>query len=150
MDNIWLDKIKEIDFDNEVEILEEHKDKIVGVAEHFLDRMIPLYKGVNYFDKDDINAPILSFGARKCDGFEDCHCGYMVGPFGKNNSKRTIMVFDKTKMFNKMIQEYTDSGEEEDEDYPFYLMATEYYEYNIVGAYMDGVPAFAVFDPDEY
>jgi len=46
-------------------------------------------------------------------------------------------------MIEQMIAEY-ESESEEDIHYDFYTMAMENYEYNIIGAYMDGVPAFAV------
>ena len=150
MENSWYDKIKEIDCDNEVKIVEELKDKIVGIAEHFNNRLIVLYDGVNYFSKENTNSSTLSPGARECDGFEDCHCGYLLGPFGKDGWGRTILVYDKEKMISKLIESYKEDGEEEDPDYSFYTMAIEHYEYNIVGGYMDGVPAFAIFDEDCY
>jgi hypothetical protein len=77
--------------------------------------------------------------ARKADGFEDTIIGHI------NIDGETLILHDKNKMIEKMIAEYeADSELEEDEDYSFYTMAIENYEYNIIGAYMKGVPAFAV------
>ena len=142
MSNDWIETIKEIDIDEEVKIDEENSSKIAGISEHFKNRLIILYDGINYFNKDDEHAPKLSEGARKCDGYEDCECGKLIF------EDKIILVYDKNKMIEKMIEEYKSDGEEEDPDYSFWTMAIENYEYNIVGAYMDGVPAFANLDSE--
>lgn len=77
--------------------------------------------------------------ARKADGFEDSIIGYIMV-----EGSHTIL-HDREKMLEKMIHEYeSDSELEEDEDYSYYVMAMENYQYNIIDAYMEGIPAFAV------
>lgn len=79
--------------------------------------------------------------ARKADGFEDTIIGYI------NIDGEILVLHDRDKMMEQMIAEYeSDPDLVEDEDYSFYTMAMENYQYNIIGAYMEGVPAFSVIE----
>jgi hypothetical protein len=127
-----------------IEFDEENEDKLIGYAERFGGTIVPMYDDINTFildcpesTQDIVNT--MNPDARKADGFEDTIIGHI------NIGGETLILHDKNKMIEKMIAEYeADSELEEDEDYSFYTMAIENYEYNIIGAYMKGVPAFAV------
>jgi len=142
----------------EIELLKEHlmemdpcikfddknEDKLIGYAERFGGVMVPMYDDVNTFILDcsesieDI-VHTMNPKARKADGFEDTIIGHI------NIGGETLILHDRDRMIDKMIAEYeADPEMEEDEDYNYYTMAMENYQYNIIGAYMEGVPAFAV------
>jgi len=122
----------------------ENEDKLIGYAERFGGVVIPMYEGVNTFliDTPDRTMEVVKLvnpEARKTDGFEDTIIGYII------IDNKELILHDRDKMMDKMIKEYESEPEmEEDEGYSYYTMAMENYEYNIIGSYMDGVPAFAV------
>jgi len=123
---------------------EENEDKLIGYAERFGGDLIPMYEGINTFlvkDFDELTKTVSQYNVKalKAYGFEDTLIGYM------NIDGYHIYLHDRDKMMDKMIAEYEADPElTEDDDYSFYTMAMENYQYNIIGAYMEGVPAFAV------
>ena len=127
-----------------IEFDDKNEDKLIGYAERFGGVIIPMYEGVNTFlidNSDNIQEIVHSMNpeARKADGFEGTIIGYI------NIDGETLILHDRNKMIEKMIEEYETNPEiNEEEDYSYYTMAMENYQYNIIGAYMNGVPAFAV------
>ncbi len=127
---------------------EENVDKLIGFAERFGGAIIPMYKDVNTFlvsDTEELEKTVGTYNSRalKADGFEDTLIGYM------DIDGYHIFLHDREKMIDKMIEEYkSDPDCKEEEDYSYYTMALENYEFNIIGSYMEGVPAFAVLSPE--
>jgi hypothetical protein len=132
-----------LELDPDIEFDKENDDKLIGYAERFGCSFIPLYDGINAFiynGSDEVLGLIegLNPNARKADGFEDTIIGYI------KFEGETLILHDRDKMIEKMTSEYEqDPDLEEEEGYDYYTMAMEYYQYNVIGAYMDGVPAFA-------
>ncbi|MEK6829892.1 MAG: hypothetical protein AABY15_07265 [Nanoarchaeota archaeon] len=134
-----IEYLQEIDPD--IEFDKDNEDKLIGYAERFGGAIIPMYQGVNtFFIKEigDLIAEVTQFNsrARIADGFEDTLIGYM------NIDGYYVFLHDREKMIEKMISEYKSDPLFDGDD--LYLMAMENYEFNIIGAYMEGVPAFAV------
>lgn len=79
-------------------------------------------------------------GARKADGFDSCLIGHL-----KLEDGNIILLYNKDSVIEQIKQEFREDksdlfdGEEDIE-----TSALEHYDYNIIGAYMDGIPAFAV------
>jgi len=127
-----------------IEFDEKNEDKLIGYAERFGGVMIPMYEGINTFLSDSSESTMETVNsmnpeARKADGFEDTIIGYII------IDNKELILHDRDKMMEQMIEEYeTDSELEEEEGYGYYTMAMENYQYNIIGSYMGGVPAFAV------
>lgn len=127
--------------DPEIEFNEANDDKLIGYAERFGGSIIPMYEGINTFlisKIGDLIAEVsqLNSRARIADGFEDTLIGYM------NIDGYCIYLHDRNKMLDKMMKEYESDPIFKGDD--LYLLAMENYEFNIIGAYMEGVPAFAV------
>lgn len=53
-------------------------------------------------------------------------------------------LIDKPKSTIDTVYLMNPEARKEDEYSNYYTMAMEYYQYNIIGAFIDGVPAFAV------
>ncbi len=127
----------------EIQFDEVNDDKLIGYAERFGGAIIPMYEGINTFlinNIGDLIAEVSKFNsrARIANGFEDELIGYM------NIDGYCIYLHDRNKMIDKMMKEYESDPIFEGDD--LYIMAMENYEFNIIGAYMDDVPAFAVID----
>jgi len=139
-----------LELDPCIKLDEENEDKLIGYAERFGGSIIPMYDGINTFlidDMDHLIKHVNMFNSRamKADGFEDTLIGYM------NIDGYTIYLHDREKMLQKLVKEYEEDPMcEEDEGYSYYTMAIEYYEFNIIGAYMEGVPAFAVMEEEVF
>jgi hypothetical protein len=146
MEQVEREQLKEylMEMDPCIEFDEENEDKLIGYAERFGGTLVPMYDDVNAFIINNPESTLdivhaMNPCARKADGFESTIIGHI------NIGGETLILHDREKMIEQMIAEYeADSEIEEDEDYSFYTMATENYQYNIIGAYMEGVPAFAV------
>jgi hypothetical protein len=146
MEQVEREQLKEylMEMDPCIEFDEENEDKLIGYAERFGGTLVPMYDDVNAFIINNPESTLdivhtMNPGARKADGFESTIIGHI------NIGGETLILHDREKMIEQMIAEYeADSEIEEDEDYSFYTMAMENYQYNIIGAYMEGVPAFAV------
>lgn len=140
--DVWKEYLLEVD--PCIELDEKNEDKLIGYAERFGGAIIPMYEGVNAFlisDTNHLHNHVRRFNSRalKADGFEDTLIGYM------NIDGYTIYLHDREKILDKLIADYkADPDCIEEDGYSYCTMALEYYEYNIVGAYMEGVPAFAV------
>lgn len=139
---IFKEYLKEIDCD--IEFDKENEDKLVGYAERFGGEIIFMYKNVNTFFLDKTEETIseielINPSARKADGFEDTIIGYIF------IDGKAYILHDRDRMIDQMINEYEEDPSFEEEDgYDYYTMAMENYQYNIIGAYVDGVPAFAI------
>lgn len=146
MNKADIKKLKEYlsEMDPDIKFDEKNEDKLIGYAEQFGGTVVPMYEGVNTFLSDHPDG-ILDIvfktnpEARKTDGFEDTIIGYIY------IDDKPIILHDRDKMIDKMIEEYTyDQDLEEEEGYIYYVMAMEHYQHNIIGTYMRGVPAYAV------
>jgi len=122
------------------------KDKqLVGYAEMFGDDCIPLYKGINYITCNSAEEAISKINfvnpkARTADGFDKCLLGHI-----KLDDGQIILLYDKDAMITQLTKEFSEdtTGLFDGED-DCYTSAIEHYEYNIIGSYMDGIPAFAI------
>ena len=122
------------------------KDKqLVGYAEMFGNECIPLYNGINYLPCSSSEEAIskiyiANLKARKADGFDSCIIGHL-----KLDNGSIVLLYNKSSVIEQLKQEYLSDtsglfdGEEDCE-----TSAIENYEYNILGSYMDGIPAFAI------
>ena len=142
-----MSKIKEeiLETFEEVKFLPGKDDQLIGYAEMFGNDCIPLYPGINYISYKSPEEAVekIKFAnpeARTADGFEKCLIGHL-----KLDSGKVILLYDKETMIAQLIKEYSEDtsgifdGEEDCE-----TSALEHYSYNIIGSYMDGIPAFAV------
>ena len=134
------DKLKQylMEMDPCIKFDEENEDKLIGYAERFGGAIFLMYEGINTFiinDMDKLVEHVSTYNSRalKADGFEGTLIGYL------SIDGYVIYLHDREKVIEQMIAEYESDPElEEDEDYSFYTMAMENYEYNIIGAYMEG------------
>lgn len=137
------DEILEI-FEEEVEFLDGKDEQLIGYAEMFGRECILLYKDINftaYSPEESIDKiQILNPKSRTVDGYDSCLLGHL-----NLDKKNIILLYDKEAIIEQLKQEYLSDktglfdGEEDCETSAF-----EWYEYNILGSYMDGMPAFAV------
>jgi len=129
----------------EVKFLQGKDKQLVGYAEMFGNACIPIYKDINYISYSSPDEAIekiesLNPEARTADGFDSCIIGHLI--LDNNN---TVLLYDKSELINQLKQEYLRdtsgvfNGEDDCE-----TGAIENYEYNIIGSYMEGIPAFAV------
>lgn len=70
------------------------------------------------------------FEGLKADGFDDCVVG--IGRQFNND----VVVYDQDKIIQKLADGFDDSCEEHGDDCDHYSEAEEYFEFNIVGAYV--------------
>lgn len=136
-------EIKEI-FNN-IKFLPGKDKQLIGYAEMFGNDCIPLYSGINY---KSYNSPkeaiekitLLNPKARTADGFNKCIIGHL-----KIDSGSTILLYDKEAVIEQIINDFSKDktgifiGEDDIE-----TSAIEHYDFNIIGAYIEGIPAFAV------
>ena len=129
----------------EVLFLPEQDNKLIGYAERFGNDCLLLYNDINFIR---YNSPsdclekirFYSPNSRVMDGYDSC----LIGHF-KLDDDSIILVYDREAVIEQLKQEYMSdksgifNGEEECEE-----GALEWYSYNMIGSYMDGVPAFAV------
>lgn len=122
-------------------------DKLYGCAEMFGEDCIVLYEGINFirYTSPTHCQEMCDFyfpgEARKLTelGYDHCIIGHLKMP---DDSFR--LVYDKDAIIEHLKSEYMQdksglfSGEEDCE-----TSAVEFYEYNILGTGMKGVPAFA-------
>lgn len=129
----------------EVSFLPGKDSQLVGYAEMFGTDCIPLYKNINYIScsspKEAIDKiSIANPKARTADGFDKCLVGHL-----KLDSGQIVLLYDKNALIAQLIKEYSEdttglfSGYEDCETSAF-----EHYDFNIIGSYMEGIPAFAV------
>lgn len=143
----FMNKIKEeiLEIFEDAEFLPGEDDKLVGYAEMFGFDCIPLYEGINYIscgspDETMSKMAHVNTGARFATGFDKTLIGHL-----KLENGKIIYLHEKEQIINQLIKEYSEDktglfdGEED-----CYTSAVEMYEYNIIGAYTDGIPAFAV------
>jgi hypothetical protein len=129
-----------------IEFDKENEDKLIGYAERFGCELIPLYQGINAFltkTPEEAIASATSLSKDVCEftGLNDSIVGYVV-----LENDKVALLHDKEILLEKLIEEYEQSDEmEEDEDYSYYTMAIEYYDYNIIGTGLSNMttPAFA-------
>lgn len=121
------------------------KDKLlVGYAEMFGNDCIPLYKGINYNPCSSAEEAIEKIkyanpGARTADGFDGCLIGHL-----KLDSGSIVLLYDKDALLGQLKQEFMKDKSLFENEEDAEIGAVEHYSYNIIGAYMDGIPAFAV------
>lgn len=141
-----MNKIKEyiLDVFEDVQFLPGKDKLLVGYAERFGADCIPLYRGINYFPCDSSEETFQKINvanpkARQADGFDECLIGSI-----KLEDNTFVLLYDKDKIINQLKEEYSKdtSGLFKDED-DINESAYEHFSFNIIGAYMDGVPAFA-------
>lgn len=126
------------------------KDKqLVGYAEMFGNDCILLYKDMTFVacsspEEAISKIKIVNPDARTADGFDSCIIGHLKINY-RSSREKIILLYDKEAIIEQLKQEYLKDtsgifdGEEDCE-----TSAYEYYDYNILGSYMDGIPAFAV------
>lgn len=122
------------------------KDKLlIGYAEMFGNECIPLYKNINYIPCSSAKEAISKIEmvnprARTADGFDKSLMGHL-----KLDSGEIILLYDKNAIISQLTKQFSEdtsgifNGEED-----CYTSAVEHYDFNIIGSYMDGIPAFAV------
>lgn len=130
---------------SEVQLIKGEGKNLVGYAEMFGSDCIPLYMGINYMpynNPKELQKEIkkLNRKAMKADGFEESLVGILKLEDGKH-----ILVHDRQQIIDKLISDFSKdtSGLFEDEQ-DIQESALEFYSYNIIGGYMEGIPAFAV------
>jgi len=121
-----------------------HISKLVGYAEMFGNDFIPLYKGVNYTPFKTPGKAIeaiesINLKAMYTTGDLETVIGHL-----KLDDGTTILLQDKEQYLQKLAKQYADDGVELEEDESYDGMALEWYYYNTIGGYMEGIPAFAV------
>lgn len=129
---------------DEVEFIPGKDDELLGYAEMFGTDCIPLYKNINfspcYSPEEAIEKiRIVNTKARTADGFDDCIIGLI-----KLETDKIVILYDKHKLLDQLVQEYSEDTSglfSDDED--LMIVALEHYNYNIIGSYMEGIPAFA-------
>ena len=133
------------DLFEDVEFLEGEDDKLIGYAEMFGNDCIPLYKDINFIRCSSPEEAIAKIGmvnpgARTADGFDKCLIGHL-----KLDTGKIILLYDKDAVLEQIEKEFSEdtSGIFDDEE-DIEMSAREHYSFNIIGAYMDGIPAFAV------
>lgn len=137
------------------QILEECEDaqftkglesKLFGCAEMFGADCIVLYEGVNfirYISPEEclLKSDYCNFH-RKIEGgrYDFCIVGHV-----KLDEGDIRFVYDREMLIDAIKKEYMQdtSGLFKDEE-DCEESAREYYDYNIIGSFMDGIPAFAV------
>lgn len=126
-------------------LMEEHEDKLIGVAERFGCHFIPLYKDVNTFlfkspEEAIKQASKLSSKAVVFGGLDSSIIGYVLFDDG------VAMLHDKEALLQNLASEYEKDGMEIDEEFEsYYSNALDFYEFNIIGTGMSDMttPAFA-------
>lgn len=124
----------------------ENEGKLIGYAERFGCELIPMYQDINTFltktpDEAIDESAKLSDTVCNFDNLKESIVGYIILDNGK-----VALLHDKELLIGNLIEEYEEDEElEEDEDYSFYIMAVEHYEYNIIGTGLSDMttPAFA-------
>jgi len=132
-------------FEDVLFLPEEEDDKLIGYAEMFGNDCLLLYNGLNfirYSSPSDCLEKICFYSpqSRVMDGYDSCLIGHL-----KIDNGSIILVYDREAVIEQLKQEYMSdkSGLFEDES-DCEDSAWEWYSYNMIGAYMEGVPAFAV------
>jgi len=129
----------------EVLFLPGEDDNLIGYAEMFGNDCLLLYNNINfirYNSPSDCLEKIRFYSpkSRTMDGYDSCLIGHL-----KLDNGSIILVYDREAIIEQLKQEYMDDksgifdGEDECLD-----GAWEWYSYNTIGTYMEGVPAFAV------
>jgi len=120
-------------------------DKLFGAAEMFGNDCIVLYEGVNFIHFNDpkeclAKSKFINFHRKlEEDTYDSCLVGHLMLSPGDIR-----LVYDKDKLIDTIKKEYMQdksglfNGEEDCEE-----SALEHYCYNIIGTYMEGIPAFA-------
>lgn len=129
----------------EIEFLApEHDSKLIGYAERKCDSDTPLYHSINFHPCANIDEAISKMNAlnqlyRTADGFDKCILGIL-----KKDEDTFVLLYDKWKIIMQLKEEYLkDTSGLFDGDEDCETSAIEYFDYNIIDAYMEGVPAFA-------
>lgn len=117
---------------------------LVGYAEMFGNEFIPLYKGINYITYETPKAAIkviekINKKAMYTIGDLDTVIGLL-----KLEDGSTIVLQSKQRYIEKLSKQYEEDGVVLEEDESYEDMAFEWYYYNTIGVYMEGIPAFAV------
>jgi len=142
-----MNKIKEeiLEQFEGVEFLPGKDKQLVGYAEMYGNDCIPLYKDINYIPykspEENMNKMLyINKGARKATGYEDTLIGHL-----KLDDGNFIYLHDKEQLIKKITGEYMEdkSGLFENEE-ACEEGALEWYYFNTIGAYTDGIPAFAI------
>jgi hypothetical protein len=143
---VFMNKIKEeiLETFEDVEFILGKDKLLVGYAEMFGVSCIPLYTGINFLRCASPEEAILKIEsanpkARTADGFEKCLIGHLKTESG------VILLYDKEAVLEKLMADYrADTSGLFDGEEDIELSAIEFYEYNILGSYMQGIPAFAI------
>lgn len=129
---------------DEVEFIPGKDNELLGYAEMFGNDCIPLYKNINFSPCSSASEAIekiriVNPKARTADGFDNCIIGLI-----KLETDKIVILYDKHKLLDKLVKEYSEDTSglfSDDED--LMIVALEHYSYNIIGSYMEGIPAFA-------
>lgn len=122
------------------------KDKLlVGYAEMFGDDCILLYKGINYMPCSSPEETIIKMTyINKTSMFVNSHENSLIGHLKLENGT-IIYLHDKHALIEQLkhenMQDMTGIFKDEDDCEEG---ALEWYSYNTIGTYVDGIPAFAV------
>ena len=134
-----------LEMDPCIELMNEHDDKLIGVAERFGCHFIPLYIGINTFflEPEEAIKKVSELSSKTCvfDGLDSSIIGYVIFDDG------VALLHDKKTLIEELASKYEKDGMEIDEEFEsYYSNAIEWYEYNILGTGMSDqtTPAFAL------
>lgn len=128
----------------DISFLKGNDKQLLGYAEMFGNDCILLYQGINFtnctYNEAICKMKLLNPKARIADGFENTIIGFL-----KTETGKFVFVHDRQQVINTLVQQYSDdkTGLFTSED-DIQESAWEMYDYNILGAFMEGVPAFAI------
>lgn len=119
------------DLFDDVSFSHEHEDKLIGYAESCGRDVILLYLDINFFITKNPIEDINKFNNKSlyATGYEKSVVGYF-----KDSDNKYLLVHEKESILEEMSKEM-----EPDE-------ALEFYEYNIVGAYIENGPIYATIN----
>lgn len=129
----------------EAQLIKGEGKNLVGYAEMFGSDCIPLYVDINYMpynNQKELQKKIkkLNRKAKKATGFEDSLIGILKLEDGK-----CIYVHERQQIIEKLISDFSkDTSGLFDDEQDVHDSAWEHYGFNIIGSYMEGIPAFAV------
>lgn len=131
-----LEQFEEVDF------LPGEDKKLIGYAEMFGVDCIPLYQGINYMPYSSLieaisKIQIVNPNARTMDGYDECIIGHL------KLKDSIILLYDRDKVIKQLIEEYLKNDFYKNSE-DINESAWEWYSHNMLGSYMDGIPAFAV------
>jgi len=143
-----IEELKEylLETEEDIKFKDEYDDVLIGYAERFDNRFMPMYEGINTFlfktpEESIQQATTLSDSVCEFPGLEESVVGYMILEDGKIS-----LLHDKEKLLNNLAKDYENDGMEiDDEDDSYYSQAYQWYDFNIIGTGLTDMttPSFA-------